>query len=436
MGGPVLPGPCQYSDGSVHSGNGFAGSPGAVVRFDRNAKVLSVSPASTPGGDDERTCVNVPRTDKPSCANPHGIQARPDLNRMVTGDYVEPRNLIMSPAPPASSKLFRPTVRTWDISDRNHPKVTDVHYLPNDPSKGPKDALYDENRATMEVTVTQQPRNKGAFAQTMQGGAIFYAPDITVAKPQWRRVFDDGTAIKVYNPDWPDSRGAGTHGGWVQTSPNDKFLYHSTMGRHAGILGPADPGAPGGVMSLNIQKLIRAGANPQCDLDKRVTTDCPTLAGAVALNPTQAGMGPHFGTVDNFEKGADGKYHETDQPSRLAVTDYFVSRAGSAYLSDHKMWIATLSKSGELSVDKDFQDIVDKSPGWDFNRDSWPHGLFGNAKPHKALFVVADHDVAGAAGVATQSERAPAPYAVLPGRRERAAGRYARRRGSLSQALV
>jgi hypothetical protein len=427
MGGPVLPGPCRYSDGSVRSGNGYAGSPGSVVHLDQNAKVLSISPAATPQGDKASVCDNLPPTAKPSCANPHGIQARPDLNRMVTGDYVEPRNLILSPLPPASAKLFRPTVRTWDISDRNHPTVTDVTYLPDNPASDPKAPLYRENSATMEVTVTQQPGHKGAFAQTMQGGEIFYAPDITVPHPQWRKVWDDGTAIKGYNPSWPDTRGAGTHGGWVQTSPNDKFLYHSTMGRHAGILGPNDPGTPGGMMVIDIAKLVNAGADPKCDLDKHLSKDCPSLAGAAALNPTKPGLGPHFGTVDNFALGPDGKYHETDQPGRLAGTDYFVSRAGSAYFSDHKLWVATVGKTGALSVDKDFNDFVDPSPGWDFNRASWPHGPFGNAKPHKALFVVADRDVAAASDQrAVPHEQPMAPPAAAPGRGQRVLGRRRR----------
>jgi hypothetical protein len=420
MGGPVLPGPCEYSDGSVRSGNGYAGSPGAIVHFDRDANVLSISPADTPKGDDPNTCVNVPPTANPTCANPHGIQARPDLNRMVTGDYVEPRNLITSPLPPASSKLFRPTVRTWDISNIDKPTVTDVTYLPSSSSSDRNDPLYAENSATMEVTVTQRPDHKGAFAQTMQGGAIFYAPDITVEHPVWRKVYDDGSAVKGFNPKWDDSRGAGTHGGWVQTSPNDKFLYHSMMGRHPGILDSNDPGTPGGIIALNIEKLVNAGSNPKCDLDKNISRDCPTLAGAAALNPTMAGMGPHFGTVDNFALGADGKYHETQQAGRLAGTDYFVSRAGHAYASDHKMWIATVSKSGALKVDTDFHDFVDNTPGWDFNRASWPHGAFGNAKPHKALFVVADGDVLGLPSRdAAPQDNASAPYAVLPARGDR-----------------
>ena len=40
MGGPVAPGPCRYTNGEVRTGNGFAGSPGSVIRFDSNAAVL------------------------------------------------------------------------------------------------------------------------------------------------------------------------------------------------------------------------------------------------------------------------------------------------------------------------------------------------------------------------------------------------------------
>ena len=51
-------------------------------------------------------------------------------------------------------------------------------------------AHHEEPRAAMETTVTNLPEHKGAFAQTMQGGAIYYTPDITADQPEWREVFD------------------------------------------------------------------------------------------------------------------------------------------------------------------------------------------------------------------------------------------------------
>ena len=377
MGGPPLPGPHRYSDGSSYTGNGFAGSPGEVVYFDPNGKVLSESPAATPHGDDPKCCVNVPQLGDPTCANPHGIQAREDLDTMVTSDFIEPRTVILDPVKPPSPYLYRRTVRTWDISDRNQPTVRSVSYLPDRPGSDAMDPLYRASSGAMETTVTNLPDHKGAFAQTMKGGAIFYTPDMTAADPQWRQVFDDGAANKHYNPS-SDSNGAGTNGGWIQTSPDDRYLYHTMIGRPRGTLGPDDPGTPGGVYVLDISKLVNAGEHP-------------TLVGAVGINADVPGQGPHFGTVGNFKLGADGKYHETDQPERIAVFNYFVARSGLD--GSHQVFMVELGKDGSLAVDKAFRDEFTGRVGVQFNRKVWPHGPFGNAKPHKGLFVVADKDL-------------------------------------------
>ena len=396
MGGPVVPGPYRYDDGSVHNSNAFAGSPGEVVHFDRDGKVLSQSPAATPQGDDPKLCDNLPQLGKPTCANPHGIQAREDLNTMVTSDYVEPRNIILDPVKQPSPYLRRPTVRTWDISDRNHPKVKAVSYLPDGPRADPKDPLHSESRAAMETTVTHKPGHKGAFAQTMQGGAIYYTPDITAPEPHWREVFDDGAANKAFQPN-SDSNGGGTNGGWVQTSPDDRFLYHSVVGRPKGTLGEDDPGTPGGVYSLDISKLVAAGDDFQCDIDTKEKAekgggeDCPTLAGTAPINPDKPGEGPHWGTYDHFRIGPDGFYHETDKPARVAVSNYFVARSGLD--GDHRVNMVDLGENGELNVDQSFRDENTDEVGVDFNRKNWPHGPFGNAKPHSELFVIADQDL-------------------------------------------
>jgi hypothetical protein len=362
----------------VYVGNGFAGSPGEVVHFDRDGRVLSESPAATPHGDNPKCCDNLPRLGNPTCANPHGIQAREDLDTMVTSDFVEPRTVILDPVKPPSPYLYRRTVRIWDISDRNHPKVRSVAYLPDRPGSESMDPLYRASSAAMETTVTNLPGHKGAFAQTMKGGAIFYTPDMTARDPQWREVFDDGAANKRYNPR-SGSTGAGTHGGWIQTSPDDRFLYHTMIGRPKGTLGRTDPGTPGGVYVLDISKLVNAGEHP-------------VLAGAVGINPNEPGQGPHFGTMGNFKLGADGKYHETDQPDRLAVFNYFVARSGLD--GSHQVFMVNLGKDGRLTVDKAFRDEFTHQVGLQFNREVWPHGPFGNAKPHKGLFVVADRDFA------------------------------------------
>jgi hypothetical protein len=396
MGGPVIPGPYRYENGSTQIGNGFAGSPGEVVHFDQSANVLSQSPAATPQGDNKKLCDNLPQLGTPTCANPHGIQAREDLNTLVTSDYAEPRNIILDPIKQPSPYLRRPTVRTWDITDRNHPKLKSVSYLQDGPRADPADPLHAESRAVMETTVTNLPGHKGAFAQTMQGGAIFYTPDITAAEPHWREVFDDGAAGKAIYPN-NDSNGGSSNGGWIQTSPNDKYLYRAIQGRQKGALSADDPGTTGGVYVLDIQKLLAAGDNYKGAIDTKLKAqqgggdDLPTVVGAAPINPGTPGAGPHWGAYDNFVLGKDDFYHETDQPQHLAVSNYFVARSGLD--GDHKVNLLNLGQDGKISVDQNFRDEFTGQVGINFNRKSWPHGAFGNAKPHSELFVVADHDL-------------------------------------------
>ncbi|MEV7039544.1 hypothetical protein [Amycolatopsis sp. NPDC051061] len=399
MGGPVVPGPHSYADGSTQIGNGFAGSPGEVVHFGKNAEVLSESPAATPQGDNQKLCDNLPQLGKPTCANPHGIQAREDLNTLVTSDYAEPRNIILDPVKQPSPYLRRPTVRTWDISDRNHPKLKSVSYLQDGPRADPADPLHAESRAVMETTVTNLPGHKGAFAQTMQGGAVFYTPDITAAEPHWIEVFDDGAANKsIYATN--DSNGASSNGGWIQTSPDDKYLYRAIVGRQKGTLSADDPGTTGGVYVLDIRKLVNAGDRIE-DIEGRVDTkakaqqggggDLPTVVGAAPINPGTPGAGPHWGAYDNWALGSDGFYRETTSPQHLAVSNYFVARSGLD--GDHKVNLLNLGPDGKVAVDQDFRDEFTGQVGINFNRKSWPHGDFGNAKPHSELFVVADADI-------------------------------------------
>ncbi|WP_236808455.1 selenium-binding family protein [Amycolatopsis albispora] len=397
MGGPVVPGPYAYANGQVAVGNGFAGSPGALIRFDQTGKVLSQTSAATPQGDNAKLCANLPQLGKPTCANPHGIQAREDLNTLVTSDYAEPRNIILDPVKQPSPYLRRPTVRTWDITERDNPKLKAVSYLQDGPRADPADPLHAESRAVMETTVTNLPGHKGAFAQTMQGGAVHYTPDITAEEPKWVEVFDDGAANKAIHAG-NDANGGGSNGGWIQTSPDDKYLYRAISGRAKGALGPNDPGTTGGVYVLDIQKLLAAGTDFKCKIDTLAEaqnggaeSDCPTVAGAAPINPGQPAAGPHWGAYDNFKLGADGFYHETKSPERIAVSNYFVARSGLD--GDHKVNMLKLGPDGKVSLDTSFKDEFSGQVGINFNRKDWPHGSFGNAKPHSELFVIADADV-------------------------------------------
>ncbi len=395
MGGPALPGPCRYTDGEVRVGNGFAGSPGEVVRLAPDGRKLTEAPATSPGGEDPRQCPNLPALSAPSCANPHGIQLREDLNRMVTSDYAEPRTIILDPVKAPSPYLRRPTVRVWDISRRDRPRVVSVSYLPTGPRSGGGDPLHTENRAVMETTVTNLPGHRGAFAETMDGGAIFYTPDITAPSPRWREVYDDTQAQLRLSPDSGSAKG--DLGGWLQTSPDDHFLYHSVIGRKAGTLGPNDKGSPPMVFALDIRRLVGAGEDARCSITTPAeiaaggaAPDCPRLTSALPISDNTSG-GPHWGALDNFQLGQDGFYHEAREPERMAVSNYFVARTGID--GNHKVCVVSIGRDGALSLDRSFRDENEGTPCVDFNRKRWPHGAFGNAKPHSELFVTADDDV-------------------------------------------
>ncbi|KQW53518.1 hypothetical protein ASC77_04360 [Nocardioides sp. Root1257] len=388
MGGPDVPGPCTYSDGTTRIGNGFAGSPGELVRLDENGKTVYEAPATPETAETEQRCDNIPQLAAATCANPHGIQAREDLDTLVTSDYNEPRNIILNPVQAPSSYLRRPTVRTWDISDQDHPKLKAVSFLPDGPRVG-KVAHQEEPRAAMETTVTNLPSHKGAFAETMQGGAIYYAPDITAAKPQWREVFDLTTSNKQADPS-RNPYGGGSNGGWLQTSLDDKYLYHAVAGRQPS---GTDLGSPSYILKLDIQDLLAAGTDTTCNIDTIEETvnggaesDCPAVTDILP-----APGGPHWGALDNLAVGDDGYFHETKDVKRIAYSNYFVARTGLN--GDHRVCLVDVGSDQKLTTDTSFKDETTGDTCIDFDRETWPHGDWGPAKPHSMLFVTADDDI-------------------------------------------
>ncbi|MDQ1696146.1 MAG: hypothetical protein QOJ03_1499, partial [Frankiaceae bacterium] len=391
MGGPVAPGACSYTDGQTRLGNGYGGSPGEIVHFAPDGTVLSEEPAASASSEDPALCPNYPPIPgQATCANPHGIQVRSDLKRMVVSDYAEPRNIVLDPVKPQDNKLFRSTVRIFDISKENTPTLVSVSTMPNGP-RTERNPGHDEPTGIMETTVTNLPQHKGAFAESMCGGVIYYTPDITAKNPKWREVFDDTTAAKHINPDVTEGAGC-DGGGWLQTSPDDKYLFHAVIGRNAGSLSVDDTGSPKMVYALDIRKLLAAGDTTKCSIDDihevysgGQEADCPGVASVLPVSDGTSG-GPHWGALDNFKRSADGSFVETNQPNRLAYSNYFVARTGVD--GNHKVCIATIGPDAQLTPDRTFIDENDGTPCVNFNRTNWPHGAEGNAKPHSEMFVV------------------------------------------------
>ncbi|HKN39147.1 MAG TPA: hypothetical protein VJ456_08575, partial [Acidimicrobiia bacterium] len=127
MGGPDVP--------------NYGGSPGSVVVFKPDsAKGMvqaSETPASqfgavfrgNPGGIPE-PCTPLEGRPAGTCGNPHGIQARPDLGRMVTNDYADARELATDPLKTVEQHALRPTSRIWDITNPTQPKLISVAHMP------------------------------------------------------------------------------------------------------------------------------------------------------------------------------------------------------------------------------------------------------------------------------------------------------------------
>jgi hypothetical protein len=389
MGGPNLSGPCRYTNGQVRHGNGFAGTPGEVVRLDQRGRTLAELPAAS--AEPEDPCPSVPALPVPSCANPHGIQVREDLNRMVTSDYVEIRNLVGSPSGPGDPNLYRTSVRIWDIGDRNHAQVVSKAVLPKGPRPPDPQGYSDEQRMVMEVAVTNRPNHRGAFASTMLGGAVFYTPDITSPNPRWREVFDDTAAYRsVLNS--PLS-GAYDGGSWLQVSPDDRYLYHTVMGTNGFLPREEQLGM---VYVLDIRELLVAGDRTTCSIDEVAEVerggfepDCPALVDAMPLRDIVSagvGVGPHWGALDTFERRLGGGFKETNRITRLAVSNYFVLATGLD--GDHRVCMIDQRINGRLTLDTTFRDEFTGTPCVQMNRTRWPHGATGFARPHGVLFAV------------------------------------------------
>ncbi|HEU5110469.1 MAG TPA: hypothetical protein VFT95_18160, partial [Micromonosporaceae bacterium] len=226
------------------------------------------------------------------------------------------------------------------------------------------------------------------------GGAVFYTPDITAPAPRWREVFDDTAAFRSLFPTNTPTAG-GDVGSWIQVSPDDGLLYHVVMG--GGPMSPPEYEAAGMMYVLDIRPLLRAGSRTRCSIDDLaevetggVEKDCPKLVSALPIFDETSG-GPHWAAMDNFTRGPDGRYRETSQIRRLALSNYFVARAQID--GDHRVCLIDVDRHGRLSLDRTFRDEHTGAACVHFDRDRWPHGAGGAAQPHGVLFTVADRDL-------------------------------------------
>jgi hypothetical protein len=391
MGGPDIAGPCTYTNGAVREGNGAGGSPGEIVHLDTSGRTLAEIPAAVASGENATKCGDVPALPAASCANPHGLAVREDLNVLVSSDFAEARNFV-TPDSPLVANLARQTVRVFDISDRNNPTLRSVSTMRDGPRGAAESRpFFRESRVVMEAAITNRPGHKGAFVSSMAGGAVFYTPDITAAHPTWREVFDDTAAYRTFHPDGSVT-GGGDNSSWLAVSPDDRYVFHAVMGQSLPFGQPLDR-TTGMLYVLDVRKLLAAGTDTRCSIDTMAEAtrgghepDCPALTGVVPIRDTTPG-GPHWGSMDLFQPDRHGVYHETSTVHRMAVANYFIANSFGGG-GDHRVCMYDLSGTGQVRLDTGFRDENTGQSCVSFNRLSWPHGDFGDSQPHGVLFVV------------------------------------------------
>ncbi|MGC2194430.1 MAG: selenium-binding protein SBP56-related protein [Terriglobales bacterium] len=104
-------------------GSAMGGAPGRLAEFDRRLHLVEEWPLSPPNDG----------------FNPHGISARPDLNLMVTSDFILPAstlNVVLG------DPVLRGAIRVWDFENRSLQRTIsipsavgtmDVKLIPGDP---------------------------------------------------------------------------------------------------------------------------------------------------------------------------------------------------------------------------------------------------------------------------------------------------------------
>ncbi|MCI0601728.1 selenium-binding family protein [bacterium] len=148
--------------------------PGRVVEFDKSLEVVAEHP------------VNPPDTG----FNPHGISVRPEVNLMVTSDFICPSSTLH--AVPGDLQL-RGSVRVWDFKKRSivrtialpNPSGTiDVKLIPGDPKQRGYTAGMTDDQLYLLDTIKGEARSVFDFGSIAKGGW-----------PQLMRITNDGKRL-------------------------------------------------------------------------------------------------------------------------------------------------------------------------------------------------------------------------------------------------
>jgi selenium-binding protein 1 len=209
-------------------GDHAGGTPGRIAEFDAKLQMVGEWPDDPPEHD----------------FNPHGISARPDLNLMVTSDFMMPASsLNIVPGDP----LLRGSIRVWDFKRRS---IVRTVVIP--------DAI-----GTMDVKLIPKDPQGRAFTSGMFDGFV-YLVDTThgTAKP----VFDCQTIVP--HIDVP------VRGGMTQLlampKSGDRLIFGLFQAGQVGMLDISDPNHPVQSSIVNLGKNAGPHMVALTDDDKRL----------------------------------------------------------------------------------------------------------------------------------------------------------------------
>jgi hypothetical protein len=179
--------------------------PGRVAEFDRNLKLVAEHPAEPPAEN----------------FNPHGLSVRPELNLMVTSDFICPSSTLH--AVPGDLAL-RGSVRVWNFKERKILRTVEV------PGAG----------GTIDVRLIPGDSGRRAYTAGMLDDKLYL---IDTAKGTASPVFDFATIAK---------------GGWPQlmrtTSDGKRLFVSMNMAGKVVMFDTTDPARPSLLKVLDLGK--------------------------------------------------------------------------------------------------------------------------------------------------------------------------------------
>ena len=177
----------------------------------------------------------------------------------------------------------------------------------------------------------------GCTVPKVFGSALYVSTNAAADDPDFRLAYDFGADAR---PAYP-----------VITSDDRYYIQPLTKTNKLVVLDIHDPMHPKQVSEA------RFDVNPETSGEKRDGH-------------------PHFVALD-----VDGR--------RLAVSDYVIDLPSTGPVEgDRRIYLLKFDPAtGAIEFDKSFRDEATHGVGVEFNRDTWPHGKTGPARPHGMMFL-------------------------------------------------